>query len=126
MKTAPAAELVRQDAERDADGGREKGLHRGQDEHLGGAEIVPLDQKGGERGKHSPNRKTERKRQGRYPQNPGVARRIGRRMSTGSLASTTGILTVAPYKKVLFAGCILIAGSLRLRQQTSSASFLSS
>jgi hypothetical protein len=42
--------------------------------------------------------------------------------STGSLASTTGILTVAPYKKVLIAGCILIAGSLRLRQQTSSAS----
>src|SRR5215469_6632536 len=73
----PAAVLVRPDAERDADGGREKGLHRSQDEHLSGAEGVPLNQKGGERGKHSPNRKTERKRQERYPQNAGVARRIG-------------------------------------------------
>src|SRR3974390_3692438 len=77
----PAAELVRQDAERDADGGRKKGLHRSQDEHLGGAETVPLDQKGGERGKHSPNCKTERKRQERYPQNPRVARRFGRQIS---------------------------------------------
>src|SRR5437868_1435753 len=73
----PTTELVRQDAEWDADGGREKGLHRGQDEHLGGAEIVPLDQKGGERGKHPPNRKTERKCQKRNPQNPRVAWRIG-------------------------------------------------
>jgi hypothetical protein len=77
----PAAELVRQNAERDADGSREKRLHGSQDKHLGGAEIVPFDQKRGERGKHSPNRKTERKRQERYPQNPGVARRIGQRIS---------------------------------------------
>ena len=42
----PAPELVRQNAERDADGGREKGLHRSQDEHLGGAESVPLNEKG--------------------------------------------------------------------------------
>ena len=96
----PAAELVRQDAERDADGGREKGLHRSQDEHLGGAEIVPLNQKGGERGKHSPNRKTERKRQERYPQNPGVARR-----PAITSASTTGFSTAFSYKKIYsFAG----------------------
>src|SRR5579872_7416 len=80
-ENCPAAELVRPDAERDADGGREKGLHRSQDEHLGATETVPLDQKGGERGKHSPNRKTERKRQGRYQQNPGVTRRLGRRIN---------------------------------------------
>ncbi len=30
-ENCPTTELVRQDAERDADGGREKGLHRGQD-----------------------------------------------------------------------------------------------
>ena len=42
-ENAPAAELVRQNADRDADGGREKWLHRSQDEHLGRAEIVPLD-----------------------------------------------------------------------------------
>src|SRR6185437_7155622 len=65
-ENSPAAELVRQDAERNADGGRKKGLHRSQDQHLGGAEIVPLDQKRGERGKHSPNRKAQGKRQGRY------------------------------------------------------------
>lgn len=63
----PAPELVRQDAERDADGGREKGLHRSQDEHLGGAESVPLNEKRGERRKHSPDSKTERKRQEGYP-----------------------------------------------------------
>src|SRR5262249_11506522 len=77
----PAAVLVRPDAERDTDGGREKGLHRSQDEYLSGAESVPLNQKRGERGKHSPNRKTERKRQERYPQNPEVAPRIGRHIN---------------------------------------------
>src|SRR5207248_6518248 len=96
----PAAELVGPDAERDADGGREKGLHRSEDEHLGGAETVPLDQKGGERGKHSPNRKTERKRQERYPQNPGVARRIGHHINLDNW-----IFHGFSYKKIyLFAG----------------------
>src|SRR5262249_22458988 len=80
-ETRRAAVLVRPDAELDTDGGREKGLHRSQDEHLSGAESVPLNQKGGERGKHTPNRKTERKRQERYPQNPEVARRIGRHIN---------------------------------------------
>src|SRR5262249_19423226 len=96
----PAAVLVRPDAERDADGGREKGLHRGQDEHLGRAESVPLNQKGGERGKHSPNRKTERKRQERYAQNPDVARRIGYRINRDDW-----IFHGSSYKKIfLFAG----------------------
>src|SRR5215468_10088301 len=96
----PAAVLVRPDAERDADGGREKGLHRSQDEHLSGAERVPLNQKGGERGKHSPNRKTERKRQERYPQNPGVARRIGHHINLDNW-----IFHGSSYKKIfLFAG----------------------
>ena len=111
----PAAELVGPDAERDADGGREKGLHRSEDEHLGGAETVPLDQKGGERGKHSPNRKTERKRQERYPQNPGVARRIGHHINLDNW-----IFHGCSYKRFFYLLGILIAGSPRLRQRINS------
>ena len=110
----PAAVLVRPDAERDADGGREKGLHRSQDEHLSGAERVPLDQKGGERGKHSPNRKTEGKRQERYPQNPGVARRIGHHIINLDNWIFHGFL---PTKRYIYLLGILIAGSPRLRQR---------
>ena len=75
-KNRPATELVRQDPEREYDGGGKKGLHRSQDEHLGGAEMVPLNQEGCDRGKPSPNRKTERKRQERYKQYLGISRQL--------------------------------------------------
>src|SRR5215469_10444198 len=96
----PAAVLVRPDAERDADGGREKGLHRSQDEHLSGAEGVPLNQKGGERGKHSPNRKTERNARNDIHKTLGLP---GGSAITST--SATGCSTASSYKKIyLFAG----------------------
>ncbi|MFY9835443.1 MAG: hypothetical protein WAK55_03060, partial [Xanthobacteraceae bacterium] len=57
-------------------------------------------------------RKTERKRQQRYPQNPGVARRLGHRITRDNW-----IFHGSSYKKIYLFAKYLNCGSPRLRQR---------